>query len=116
MQTISKKKTWSQVKMKYKPCGHRVVVLVDVVEEFSAGGILIASSNKDRQQEATTTGTLMAYGKDAWDFGDGKPWARVGDKVVFKQYEGLKFTEKEGDKTITYRIMNDDDVVAVVEE
>lgn len=96
-----------------KPAGHRVLVKVDEVEEKSKGGIIIAHDNKDRLKAAGVVGTLTKIGPTAWkDFSDGKPWAAEGDRVLYAQHAGYTVDIED----VTYRMMNDEDIVAIVEE
>lgn len=94
------------------PAGHRVLIAPDVVEEKTQGGIILAATTKDRDQQATMRGTVVAVGINAWKaFDDGQPWAKVGDKVVFRKYAGE--VVKDGD--IEYRVVNDEDTLCVIE-
>ena len=48
------------------PCGHRVLVKIDEVEEKTTGGIFIPKTIADRQEEAGIFGTIVAIGETAW--------------------------------------------------
>lgn len=99
--------------MQFEPCGHRVLISPDVVEEKTAGGIILAPTTQQRDQQATMRGTIIAVGINAWKaFDDGTPWAAVGDRVVFRRYAGEVI--KEGDKE--YRVTNDEDILSVIRE
>lgn len=94
------------------PAGHRVLIRPEVVEEKTQGGIILAATTKDRDQQATMRGTVEAVGINAWKaFDDGQPWAKVGDKVVFRKYAGEVI--KDGD--IEYRVINDEDILSTIE-
>ena len=96
-----------------KPVGHRVLVKPEIVEEVSKGGIILAPTARDAEQRGVMTGEVVAVGPQAWDgFSDGKPWAEVGDRVVFERYGGLAVTDEEDG--LEYRIMNDEDIDAVI--
>jgi co-chaperonin GroES (HSP10) len=89
------------------------LILPDVVEEKTAGGIILAQTTKDRDQQATMRGTVAKVGINAWKaFDDGTPWAKEGDKVVFRKYAGEVI--KDGDTE--YRVTNDEDILAVIKE
>jgi len=97
---------------KLKPLGGQVVILVDKLEDKSAGGIWLS---EDRRDIDYLFGTVVAVGpgKVAPKTGvrcemDVKP----GDKVIFGRYAGADF-EFEGQK---YRIMPEIHVYAVVLE
>lgn len=98
---------------KVLPAGHRVLVKPDVVETTTKSGIVIKLENKDRADEAQVTGTIVEVGPQAWkDFSDGAAWAKVGDRVLFAKFGGYQITIK-GEK---YRVMNDEDITAIIEE
>jgi co-chaperonin GroES (HSP10) len=47
-------------------------------------------------------------------FDEGKPWAKVGDRVAFAKYGGFIL---EDEKTLEkVRVLNDEDVVAIWRE
>jgi len=94
-----------------KPCGHRVIIKPDPLEEKTEGGILIAYQDKKRQESGQHTGVIVAIGPTAWkDFSDGDPWASIGDHIYFAKYGGYEL-EVAGEK---YRVMNDEDVTAII--
>lgn len=116
------------------PSGDRVVVLPDVIEETTEGGIVIPEFHRKRHQLAQATGRLIAVGPDAWRDGtetthrmiDGTlqlfetrtwgysgPFADVGDRVCFAKYNGLQFDGEDGK---SYRLLNDTDITAVVSD
>lgn len=93
------------------PAGHRVLIKPEIVEEKTSGGIILAQTTKDREQQATMRGEVVDVGENAWKaFDDGRPWAKVGDKVVFRKYAGEKIPE--GDEE--YRVVNDEDILAII--
>ena len=100
-----------------KPQGPRVLVKVIPTEEVSEGGIVMVASIKDkrREEQAQMIGEVMAIGHTCWHepVGDGVPWAKVGDKVLFAKFSGPEFKLKGEDAL--YRIMNDEDLIAVLE-
>lgn len=99
--------------MQFEPCGHRVLISPDVVEEKTASGIILTTQTQQRDQQATMRGTVAAVGINAWKaFDDGMPWAKEGDRVVFRRYAGEVI--KEDDKE--YRVINDEDVLTVIRE
>ncbi|OHD28153.1 MAG: hypothetical protein A2Y38_15590 [Spirochaetes bacterium GWB1_59_5] len=99
--------------MQYSPCGHRVLILPEVVEEKTSGGIILAPTTQQRDQQATMRGTVAAIGVNAWKaFDDGTPWAKEGDRVMFRRYAGEII--KDGDAE--YRVINDEDILAVIKE
>lgn len=116
------------------PCGDRVLVKPDTLEEKTEGGIIIPATDRDRHQMAQATGVLVAMGPDVWTHsietverlidgawkeverkrtGYSEPFAKVGDRVSFAKYAGLQVTGEDGE---SYRILNDEDITTVVSE
>lgn len=92
-----------------QPADVKVLVKPDPVEEKTKGGIIIADVTKDREKYATTKGSLIAKGPNAfaeWGAGTG---LREGARVVFAQYAGLRV---KGDDGEDYLVMNDEDLIA----
>lgn len=116
------------------PKGDRVLVKPDVIEETTPGGIVIPNEHRDKHQLAQMAGVLVAVGPDAWKdrvtdiervidgelrlverrtMGYSEPFAQVGDRVCFAQYNGRNF---EGEDGVQYRLLNDEDITATVSE
>ena len=116
------------------PCGDRVVVLPDVIEEVTRGGIILPPKDRDKHQLAQVSGILVAVGPDAWmdrvtitqrlidgemktveiqTTGYSKHFAEVGDRVCFARYNGLPFDGEDGKQ---YRLLNDEDITATISE
>lgn len=95
------------------PAGHRIVIKADPIEEVTQSGIILQSTNKDREADGQISGTLVAVGPNAWKaFDDGVPWAKVGDRVLFAKYGGYSVKIKKE----IYRVMNDEDVTAIIQD
>lgn len=94
--------------MKVIPVGHRVLVIPDPVEEVSKGGLILPKTERDKYE--IVTGTVADVGETAFtDFG-GTPWAIIGDRVIFQKYGGFVYTDEDTD--VTYRVLNDEDIIA----
>ena len=95
------------------PVGHRVLILPEQIEETSSGGIvLMTASQKDREALAQMYGLVVAMGTTC--FADQpSAWCQVGDRVSFAKYSGLLYTGLDEQE---YRVINDLDIVAIVEE
>lgn len=99
------------------PCGHRVIIKPDPVEEKSKGGIVVvATEQEERMQKAgNMKGTIISVGPTAWRaFDDGKPWAKEGDRVYYAKYAGKFIVDPETEEE--YVICNDEDIVATFSE
>jgi len=96
-----------------EPAGHRVLVFPEEVKEMSSGGIILPQDSRMREQNATQVGTVIKLGKTAFKaFDDGEHWCEVGDKVFFARYGGQVVEDPDDGKE--YRVLNDDDVVAII--
>lgn len=114
------------------PKGNRVIVRPDDIEEVTPGGIVIPKTEADKHALAQSIGVLVAVGPDAWNHvtekvyrnidntlrlaevhkrGYSEPFAEVGARVAFAKYGGLQVEGADGE---TYRILNDEDITAVV--
>lgn len=105
-----------------KPVGHRILIEVDKADleaEWEINGEKVGFqivSDKKLEDAAVTSGKLVAAGEQAWKaFGHefkGEPWAIPGDRVFFARYSGHIISDPDTD--ISYKIMNDEDIMAVV--
>jgi len=91
--------------MKLKPLGNRIVAQPITEEETTKSGIILPDTiDKEKKAE----GKVIAIG-------DGekiqKLGLKIGDKVIFGKYAG---EEVKVDK-IDYKILSDEDVLAVIE-
>lgn len=99
------------------PAGHRILVKLDEVKATTDWGFALVSDNKkhEREQYATQEAIVILLGKDAYKgFGDGQPWCKVGDKVLIAKYAGEDRQNPETKEIL--RVINDDDVIAILEE
>ncbi|MBN1778865.1 MAG: co-chaperone GroES [Candidatus Buchananbacteria bacterium] len=91
--------------MQLKPLGNRIVVEPLTEEEVTKSGIILPDT-VDKEKKAE--GKILAIG-------DGKKiqklGLKVGDKVLFGKYAGEEVTVEEKD----YKILSDEDVLAVIE-
>lgn len=94
------------------PVEFKVLVKVDEVEEKTAGGIILTPSVKDQDRLAQTKATLIAVGGNA--FGD---WEGTvpspGDRIMINKYQGYPCKGKDDQD---YRLCNDKDVIAVIDQ
>lgn len=103
----------------WEPAGHRVIVRVDNVEEtddvykaVKKAGLYVPDHLKNREQKSLCQGVVTHVGRTAFrDFGDGEPWASVGDRVLFVKYAGSEYLDPETKEL--YRFINDVDIFGV---
>lgn len=96
---------------KIRPVEYKVLILPETVEEKTAGGIILAATTKEKDQMAQVRGVLVAVGGDAFEDWNIKP--EVGQKVYFCKYQGTIVTGADG---VEYRLTNDKDICAIIEE
>ncbi|MEZ5493688.1 MAG: co-chaperone GroES [Pseudomonadales bacterium] len=96
--------------MKIRPLHDRVVIRREEKEEKSAGGIVLASTAREKPNK----GEVIAVGPGkALDNGQVRALqVKVGDKVVFASYAGSQ-TLKDGDDE--FIIMSESEILGVLE-
>ena len=96
------------------PIEFKCLVKPDKIEEKTKGGIIVPQTQRDRDQHAVTTGTLIDYSPLAFTFEDGARGyvPKLGTRVVYGKYLG---SEIEGNDGETYRLINDRDISAFLE-
>lgn len=115
------------MKTKIKPCGHYVLVKPEVIKKKTDGGIILSKGMVNQENTAKVRGVIIDIGQNAWKAfnqgepdGIGKPWAKVGSKVIFKRHASDKIEDEdnldeEGDPQL-YFLMTDENILAVIEE
>lgn len=97
-----------------EPLDVRVLVRPDPVEE-KVGSIFIPQQEQERQQYAQVKATLIAAGVNAWEEAAARSAAftapQPGARVLIAKYGGITV---KGDDGEDYRILNDEDVTAVL--
>ena len=107
----------------HKAYDKAVIVRMDTVDE-KIGSIIIPEKEREKQQFAEVYGLLVSAGANA--FGEATEEAkrrgiepdvpRPGDRVTVTKYAGYllhKSNTKDGNE---YRVCNDEDIIALVEE
>ncbi len=93
---------------------YNVLVALDIVEDVSAGGIILPTKHKERENTASDRGRIvdvspMAFQSGDWDCEESKPVP--GTVVLFQKYAG---SEVEGDDSRQYRLIEDEDIKGIV--
>ena len=92
------------------PRGFRVLIRPMEIETKTAGGLILVDETLKKDEAANIRGLCVAVGPDC--FSDKKSvYCAPGDYVLFAKYSGLLYTGADG---LQYRIINDEDVVAVL--
>lgn len=106
--------------MALKAIAFRIIVKPQEVEKEvrTASGIVVASLDSEKDKKAATTrGTIVGIGEDAWAAYKPKtPFAglKIGDEVFYAKYAGKMIKETDdGDEFI---VLHDEDIVCKVED
>lgn len=110
--------------MRIEPVGFRVLVKVEREKKKKTSTIVIPESVKDREVKGGFVGTVVALGPTAFQaFDEGKPWVKIGDKVIFRQYAGLDNdaltlvdSGADREKGDILRLINDEDVFGILHD
>lgn len=94
-----------------KPVEYKVLIKPVEVEDKTSGGLYLPDTIKDKEQMAQIKGVLMAIGGNALEDWNDKP--QIGDRVYFGKYAGYIIKGKDGKE---YRLCNDKDICAIIEE
>ncbi len=89
-----------------------VVIELDPTEEKTAGGIILPTSKKDRDEMEAEEGILDAVSEHAWSYAD--KWSGdhpdIGERVMFERFQGY-LREINGRR---FRIVKDKHVIGVI--
>lgn len=107
------------------PCGHRVVVKQEKLEDVDptykkaarAGIVFADTDDKRREQAGLDKGTVITVGPGAFvefnkNQGLDEPWCKVGDKIAFAKYSGKNVVDPDNNEV--YVVLNDEDVVCII--
>jgi co-chaperonin GroES (HSP10) len=100
------------------PMGYKILIAIPKLDQtFENSSIVRPDHILKKEETATVVGLVVTLGslayKDMDKFPDG-PWCKEGDFVLMRAYSGTRFKliEKEGEQE--FRLINDDQVEAVV--
>jgi co-chaperonin GroES (HSP10) len=94
------------------PVGISILVLPDPVEQTTDSGIVLSTHATHAKEEmAQTDGEVIAIAPHAYY--DEAPRCKVGDRVIMASYSGII---REGNDGLKYRLIKDNDVVALLEK
>lgn len=103
---------------KVRPAGWRILIRTRKAPD-KIGNVYMPDDAKEKAQLAAVVAEVLAMGplcyRDENKFGpEPEPWCAPGDWIFIGKYAGAKF--KIGTNSDDYRIINDDEVVALVDE
>ena len=97
------------------PTGWRILVLPYKGQGKTKGGIILSDTTMEERGFSTVTGLVLKVGPDAYRdkerFPNG-PWCKKNDWIIFGRYAGSRFGIEGGE----VRILNDDEIIAVVKD
>lgn len=111
--------------MKIKPLGFYILIEMEVVEEVSAGGIILNRDAIAKEQDATSVGYVRAIGPTAFEGYPGcesdefgiRPhtiWGlNVGQKIEYRKFEGKKSSVKGYEN---YRYIPDSHIIGGIDD
>lgn len=108
-----------------KPSGWRVLVGMFKIENTTAGGIILTDEHRKGREYLRSVAKVLAVGNECYrhpKFQGGipietrnpEPWAKVGDVVLIGQYSGQVVNVNDGDESQTLKLLNDDEILAVI--
>ena len=97
------------------PTGWRILVLPYKGQGKTKGGVILTDETMQERGYTTVTGLVLKMGTECYDnkerFPNG-PWCKKGDWIIFGRYAGSRFGIEGGE----VRILNDDEIIAVVKD
>jgi co-chaperonin GroES (HSP10) len=97
------------------PTGWRILVLPYKGQGKTKGGIILSDTTIEERGFATVTALVLKVGPDAYRDTERFPngaWCKKGDWIIFGRYAGSRFGIEGGE----VRILNDDEIIAVVKD
>ena len=101
-----------------EPKGYRLLIAIPKKDEtFKDTKILIAESERKKEEIASIVGLVVKVGPEAYQDPDKfptGPWCKEGDFIIMRSYSGTRFKVETPQGDQEFRIINDDTVEAVV--
>jgi co-chaperonin GroES (HSP10) len=101
-----------------RPTGYRILIQPIKVEDFTPGGLALPEEVKTAKSYLRYVGRVIALGPNAYQhpkFQGAPPWCKEGDWVIYCQNNGQPVVLKVDGTEEAYRLINDDEVLAVVD-
>ena len=97
------------------PTGWRLLVLPYRGQGKTKGGVILTDKHMEERGYVTVTALVLKMGPECYKneerFPNG-PWCKKGDWIIFGRYAGSRFGIEGGE----VRILNDDEIIAVVKD
>jgi chaperonin GroES len=100
----------------FKVPEYRILILPDIVEEKTSGGIILPETAREDLQGAKTLATIIDIGEKSFDQGTEREWKSkpmVGDKILIPSYEGYRLSKDQTKDGREYRIILDRHILAI---
>lgn len=98
------------------PKGYRMLIKPVVIEQKTAGGIVLVDESMQYADVACSVGKVVAQGEECYN-NKVTRWCEVGDFVLYARHVGQKVeVRNEIGEIEKYMIINDDDVRATVSD
>ena len=97
----------------WKSLEYRILILPDVVEEKTKGGIILPTKALEDQQQAKTIATIIDFGAKAFDDNTWKEKPSVGDKIIIPTYCGYRISKDQTKDGREYRSILDREILAM---
>jgi co-chaperonin GroES (HSP10) len=98
----------------WEPAGFRILVKPDDPPD-KIGSLYVPMSVKESRAVENVKGVIVKVGMTAWKaFDQGKPWAKVGDRVAFAKYGGFVLEDEKTKEQ--FRLLSDEDIIAIWRE
>jgi len=99
------------------PTGWRVLIKKYTAKSVTAGGIALPDEIVKNQDYVGNVGEIIAMGPSVFKndkFEGEPPWCEVGDTIFFNPHAGIDIKVRQNDAVVTYRVINDDEVIASI--
>lgn len=95
----------------FRATGHRILLIPEVVEKKSTGGIVLVEKTVNAEEQIAVIATVLEIGPDAWS-DKSTDYCQVGDRVLIGQYVGKFHTSPIDGKK--YRFVADLDIISPI--
>lgn len=95
-----------------KPVGVSILVKPDAVEQTTESGIVLSTHSEHAREEMRQTDALVIEIAEHAYY-DESPRCKIGDRIIMAAYAGMVRKGNDGE---TYRLIKDNDVVAILKK
>lgn len=107
-----------------KPLWNNLLVRQEKPPEKSSGGIYMPDDTRDKEKFQEIVAEVVKIGDMAFEtlneqenaYVKRKGYPQIGDKVIFRRYGGKVFDEELGEEGFIYRLIDETDITAILED